>query len=123
MADGSVVTTRTTAPRGTLPLVRDITNHPLWDFAGAEAGDSLDQSGRLAAFARRFGGAGSSRGAAASGQSSASVKEQAIAQRTETADVLDEVLAATAVDAKPAKRVEVPAAKAAGKGAPAKKKK
>ena len=119
MADGSVVTTRTTAPRGTLPLVRDITNHPLWDFPGTEMGDSLDQSGRLAAFARRFGGGAT----AAAAPTSTSSKEQAIAQRAETADLLDQVLAENAVDAKPVKRDEPPHKAAPAKAAAGKKKK
>lgn len=59
LSDGSSIQLSTTSPRGIIRLTRDPTNHPLWNpkaEKGRGAGDE-DESGRLARFRRRFGGA------------------------------------------------------------------
>lgn len=58
LSDGSTIQLHTTSPRGVTRLTRDPTNHPLWNpkSEGRGAGDE-DESGRMARFRRRFGGA------------------------------------------------------------------
>lgn len=58
LSDGSTIQLHTTSPRGINRLTRDPTNHPLWNPKADRrgAGDE-DESGRMARFRRRFGGA------------------------------------------------------------------
>lgn len=58
LSDGSTLQMFTTSPRGTMRLTRDPTNHPLWNPKVDRRGvGDEDDSGRLARFRRRFGGA------------------------------------------------------------------
>ncbi|CAH7684023.1 hypothetical protein PPACK8108_LOCUS25874 [Phakopsora pachyrhizi] len=55
MADGSVFHLTTSSPRPSISLVRDLSNHPLWNPSLEREVADEDQSGRMGRFARRYG--------------------------------------------------------------------
>ncbi|PWN37355.1 uncharacterized protein FA14DRAFT_141519 [Meira miltonrushii] len=58
LSDGSTIQLHTTSPRGVTRLTRDPTNHPLWNpKSDARGAGDEDESGRMARFRRKFGGA------------------------------------------------------------------
>ncbi|KAG0143982.1 hypothetical protein CROQUDRAFT_660504 [Cronartium quercuum f. sp. fusiforme G11] len=54
LADGSVIQMVTASPRSKLTLVKDVTNHPLWNPSLAREVADADESGRVGRFARRY---------------------------------------------------------------------
>ncbi|MBW0470949.1 hypothetical protein O181_010664 [Austropuccinia psidii MF-1] len=56
LSDGSSIYLTTASPKSSISLVRDVTNHPLWNPSLAREVADEDQSGRMGRFARRYAG-------------------------------------------------------------------
>lgn len=54
LADGSTIKMIISSPRSKLTLVRDVTNHGLWNPSLAREVADADESGRVGRFSRRY---------------------------------------------------------------------
>ncbi|EGF99802.1 uncharacterized protein MELLADRAFT_112422 [Melampsora larici-populina 98AG31] len=83
LADGSSITMVTSSPKSNHTLVRDVTNHPLWNPSLAREVADADQSGRVGRFTRRYQNPSS---ASSSSTSENSKEEEPIGTSTDDLD-------------------------------------